>query len=202
MRNNSISSIYLSKYDLINKLSISNINKCPKIEKITLQFSLKDFNKNNKLEGLSTDAEMNNQIKGILMLYILFGINSTIQYHSEKNVVDNFSKKNIHSYYIQKMTIENQLDINKFLNFLFIENDFKSFTKTSTLKKSKNGQSSLSLSTTIPLSVFNDLTEFCNFSAKDISAKELNLHISFVINNADELKDAHIYSLSPFWHFG
>lgn len=202
MRNNSISSIYLSKYDLINKLSISNINKCPKIEKITLQFSLKDFNKNTKLEGLSTDAEMNNQIKGILMLYILFGINSTIQYHSEKNVVDNFSKKNIHSYYIQKMTIENQLDINKFLNFLFIENDFKSFTKTSTIKRSKNGFYSLSLSTTIPLSVFNDLTEFCNFSAKDISAKELNLHTSFVIKNSNQFKDASIYSLLPFWHFG
>ncbi len=202
MRNNSISSVYLSKYDLINKLSISNINKCPQIEKITVQFSLKDFTKNNKLEGLSTDAEMNNQIKGILLLYILFGINSTIQYHSEKNVVDNFSKKNVHSYYIQKMTIENQLDINKFLNFLFIENDFKSFAKTSTLKKSKNGSSSLSLSVVTPLSVFNDLTEFCNFSAKDISAKELNIQISFVINNSNELKDANVFALSPFWHFG
>ncbi len=202
MRNNSISSVYLSKYDLINKLSISNINKCPQIEKITVQFSLKDFTKNNKLEGLSTDAEMNNQIKGILLLYILFGINSTIQYHSEKNVVDNFSKKNIHSYYIEKMSIENQSDINKFINFLFIENDFKSFAKTSTLKKSNNGSSSLSLNLNIPLSVFNDLTEFCNFSAKDISAKELNMQISFVIKNSTELKDANIFVLSPFWHFG
>ncbi len=202
MRNNSISSSYLSKYDLINKLSISNINKCPQIEKITIQFSLKDLNKNVKAEGLSTDAEMNNQIKGILLMYILFGINSTIQYHSEKNVVDNFSKKNIHSYYIEKMSIENQSDINKFINFLFIENDFKSFAKTSTLKKSNNGSSSLSLNLNIPLSVFNDLTEFCNFSAKDISAKELNMQISFVIKNSTELKDANIFVLSPFWHFG
>jgi len=202
MRNNSISSAYLSKYDLINKLSISNINKCPQIEKITIQFSLKDLNKNVKAEGLSTDAEMNNQIKGILLMYILFGINSTIQYHSEKNVVDNFSKKNIHSYYIEKMSIENQSDINKFINFLFIENDFKSFAKTSTLKKSNNGSSSLSLNLNIPLSVFNDLTEFCNFSAKDISAKELNMQLSFVIKNSNELKDTNIFVLSPFWHFG
>jgi len=202
MRNNSISSAYLSKYDLINKLSISNINKCPQIEKITIQFSLKDLNKNVKAEGLSTDAEMNNQIKGILLMYILFGINSTIQYHSEKNVVDNFSKKNVHSYYIEKMSIENQSDINKFINFLFVENDFKSFAKTSTLKKSNNGFSSLSLNLNIPLSVFNDLTEFCNFSAKDISAKELNMQISFVIKNSNELKDANIFVLSPFWHFG
>ncbi len=85
---------------------------------------------------------------------------------------------------------------------MFIENDFKSFTKTSTLKKSKNGESSLSLSTTIPFSVFNDLTEFCNFSAKDVSAKELNLHISFVIQNSNELKNANVSVLSPFWHFG
>ena len=202
MRNNSISSSYLSKYDLINKLSISNINKCPKIDKITAQFSLKDLNKNIKAEGLSTDAEMNNQIKGVLLMYILFGTNSTIQYHSEKNVVDNFSKKNVHSYYIEKMTIENQSDINKFINFLFIENDFKSFAKVTTLKKSNNGASNLSLNLNIPLSVFNDLTEFCNFSAKDISAKELNIQLSFVIKNSNELKDANIFVLSPFWHFG
>ena len=201
MRNNLISSAYLSRYDLINKLSITNINKCPKIEKITIQFSLKDFNKN-KVEGLSTDAEMNYQMKGILLLHTLFGVNSTIQYHSEKNVVDNFSKKNIHSYYIQKMAIENQSDINKFLNFLFVENDYKSFVKSSPLKKSKNGNSSLSLNTNIPLSVFNDLTEFCNFSAKDISAKELNMQISFVIKNSDEFKNADPLILFPFWHFG
>ncbi len=202
MRNNSISSTYLSRYDLINKLSISNINKCPKIEKVNIQFSLKDFNKNVKVDGLSTDTEMNYQIKGILLMYILFGINSTIQYHSEKNVVDNFSKKNIHSYYIEKMSIDNQSDINKFLNFLFLENDFKSFAKMSILKKSNNGSGSLSLNLNIPLSVFNDLTEFCNFSAKDISAKELNMQISFVINNSNELKDTNIFSIAPFWHFG
>jgi hypothetical protein len=201
MRNNSISSVYLSKYDLINKLSITNINKCPEIDKITIQFSLKDFNKN-KIEGLSNDAEMNYQIKGILLLYILFGVNSTIQYHSEKNVIDNYSKKNIHSYYIQKMTIENPLDLNKFLNFLFIENDYKSFAKTSILKKSINGVCSLSLSIRTPLSVFNDLTEFCNFGAKDMSAKELNMQISFVVKNSDEFKDANPLVLSPFWHFG
>ncbi len=202
MRNNSISSTYLSKYDLINKFSISNINKCPNIEKINIQFSLKDFNKNVKVEGLSTDTEMNHQIKGILLMYILFGINSTIQYHSEKNVVDNFSKKNVHSYYIEKMSIDNQSDINKFINFLFIENDFKSFAKMSTLKKSNNGLSSLSLNLNIPLSVFSDLTEFCNFSAKDISAKELNMQISFVIKNSNELRNTNIFVLSPCWHFG
>ncbi len=202
MRNNSISSTYLSRYDLINKLSISNINKCPKIEKVNIQFSLKDFNKNVKVDGLSTDTEMNYQIKGILLMYILFGINSTIQYHSEKNVVDNFSKKNVHSYYIEKMSIDNQSDINKFINFLFIENDFKSFAKMSTLKKSNNGLSSLSLNLNIPLSVFSDLTEFCNFSAKDISAKELNMQISFVIKNSNELRNTNIFVLSPFWHFG
>ena len=201
MRNNSISSLYLSKYDLINKLSIDNINKCPEIDKITIQFSLKDLLKN-KSESLSTDSEMNNQIKGIMLLYVLFGINSTIQYHSEKNVVDNYSKKNLHSYYIQKMTIENQPDINKFLNFLFIENDFKSFAKTFQLKKSKNSNSCLSLSVIVPLSVFDDLTEFCNFSAKDISAKELSMNISFVIKNSQEFDNNNPSILTPFWHFG
>ena len=64
MRNNSISSVYLSKCDLLHKLAIKNIHKSPKIEKLSFQFLLK----NTKL-NVSSNVEMNNQIKGILLLY-------------------------------------------------------------------------------------------------------------------------------------
>ncbi len=197
MRNNSISSVYLSKCDLIHKFAINNINQCPEIDKIILQFSLKNLRDNS-----SSNIEMNNQIKGVLLLYILLGLNSNIKYHSEKNVVDNYTKKNLSSYFSQNIILRNKNSIDKFLNFLFVENDFKSIASTIGFKKIRTGTSSLSLTVNIPLSVFNDLNEFCTFSVKDLSPKELTMQVSFFLKNVNDSNDLNALSLAPFWHFG
>ena len=197
MRNNSISSIYLSKCDLIHKFAITNINQCPEVDKVILQFSLKNLRENS-----SSNIEMNNQIKGVLMLYILLGLNSNIKYHSEKNVIDNYTKKNLSSYFSQNIILRNKNSIDKFLNFLFVENDFKSIASTVGFKKIKTGESSISLTINVPLSVFNDLNEFCTFSVKDLSPKDLTIQVSFFIKNLKNLSDKTVLSLVPFWHFG
>ncbi len=197
MRNNSISSVYLSKCDLIHKFAITNINQCPEVDKVILQFSLKNLRENS-----SSNIEMNNQIKGVLMLYILLGLNSNIKYHSEKNVIDNYTKKNLSSYFSQNIILRNKDSIDKFINFLFVENDFKSMASTIGFKKIKTGESSVSLTINIPLSVFNDLNEFCTFSVKDLSPKDLTIQVSFFIKNLKNLSDKTVLSLVPFWHFG
>ncbi len=197
MRNNSISSIYLSKCDLIHKFAITNINQCPEVDKVILQFSLKNLRENS-----SSNIEMNNQIKGVLMLYILLGLNSNIKYHSEKNVIDNYTKKNLSSYFSQNIILRNRDSIDKFINFLFVENDFKSIASTVGFKKIKTGESSISLTINVPLSVFNDLNEFCTFSVKDLSPKDLTIQVSFFIKNVKDLSDKTVLSLVPFWHFG
>jgi hypothetical protein len=197
MRNNSISSVYLSKCDLIHKFAITNINQCPEVDKVILQFSLKNLRENS-----SSNIEMNNQIKGVLMLYILLGLNSNIKYHSEKNVIDNYTKKNLSSYFSQNIILRNKDSIDKFINFLFVENDFKSMASTIGFKKIKTGESSVSLTINIPLSVFNDLNEFCTFSVKDLSPKDLTIQVSFFIKNIKDLSDKTVLSLVPFWHFG
>ncbi len=197
MRNNSISSVYLSKCDLIHKFAITNINQCPEVDKVILQFSLKNLRENS-----SSNIEMNNQIKGVLMLYILLGLNSNIKYHSEKNVIDNYTKKNLSSYFSQNIILRNKDSIDKFINFLFVENDFKSMASTIGFKKIKTGESSVSLTINIPLSVFNDLNEFCTFSVKDLSPKDLTIQVSFFIKNVKDLSDKTVLSLVPFWHFG
>ncbi len=197
MRNNSISSIYLSKCDLIHKFAITNINQCPEVDKVILQFSLKNLRENS-----SSNIEMNNQIKGVLMLYILLGLNSNIKYHSEKNVIDNYTKKNLSSYFSQNIILRNRDSIDKFINFLFVENDFKSIASTVGFKKIKTGESSISLTINVPLSVFNDLNEFCTFSVKDLSPKDLTIQVSFFIKNLKNLSDKTVLSLVPFWHFG
>ncbi len=197
MRNNSISSVYLSKCDLIHKFAITNINQCPEVDKVILQFSLKNLRENS-----SSNIEMNNQIKGVLMLYILLGLNSNIKYHSEKNVIDNYTKKNLSSYFSQNIILRNRDSIDKFINFLFVENDFKSIASTVGFKKIKTGESSISLTINVPLSVFNDLNEFCTFSVKDLSPKDLTIQVSFFIKNLKNLSDKTVLSLVPFWHFG
>ena len=197
MRNNYISSVYLSKCDLLHKLVINNINNCPAIDKISIQFSLK-----NAKENTSSSTEMNTQIKGILILYTLLGLNSIIEYHSEKNVIENYTKKSANSYYTQKLTLKNSDDINKFLRFLFIENDFKNSATVTNFKKLKTGHSSVSCNFTLPLSAFADLNEFCSLSIKDFSAKDLNIQLSFFIKNFHYTEDSNLLVLSPFWHFG
>lgn len=197
MRNNYISSAYLSKCDLLHKLVINNINNCPEIDKISIQFSLKNIK-----ENASSSTEMNTQIKGILVLYTLLGLNSLIEYHSEKNVIENYTKKSAHSYYTQKITLNKSADIENFLRFLFIENDFKNRAQFTSFKKLKTGCSSVSCNITLPLSAFSDLNEFCSLSVKDFSSKDLSIQLSFFIKNFKESDDSNLLVLSPFWHFG
>jgi hypothetical protein len=197
MRNNSISSVYLSKCDLLHKLAIKNIHKSPKIEKVSFQFLLK----NTKL-NVSSNVEMNNQIKGILLLYTFLGLNSSIEYRSEKNVVDNYTQRNTNSYYAQKIELNNSQDIENFLYFLFVENDFKKIAKFTTVTKFVTSSNSLNLNILLPLSIFSDSNEFCSFSAKDIPLKELNIQLSFTIKNTKNLNENNFLVLSPLWHFG
>lgn len=197
MRNNSISSVYLAKCDLLHKLAIKNIYKSPKIEKLSFQFLLK----NTKL-NVSSNVEMNNQIKGILLLYTFLGLNSSIEYRSEKNVVDNYTQRNTNSYYAQKIELNNSQDIEKFLYFLFVENDFKKIAKFTVVNKLVNCSNSLNLTILLPLSLLSDSNEFCSFSAKDIPLKELNIQVSFTIKNTKNFNDNNFLVLAPFWHFG
>lgn len=197
LTNSSLSSLYLSKCDLINRLSINNLNNFPEINKIVVKFSLKHLN-----ENASSITEMNTQIKGILLLYTLLGVNSFIEYHSEKNAVENFTKRDLHSYYIQKITLVNSKEIQKFIEFLFIENDFKNLAKLNNLKSLTLDSSSLSLSVNVPISIFNDSNEFCSFNVKDVSPKELNLEVNFFVKNLTHSNQANALILLPFWHFG
>lgn len=197
MRNNSLSALYLSKCDLVHKLALTNVNECPTLDKLSLQFSLKT-NKDN----LSSSTEMNTQIKGILLMYTLLGLNSKLDYHSEKNVIENLSKKNTSSYYIQKVTLKNSTDIENFLKVLFVENGFKKPAQTVKFKKIKTGVTSVNYTIVLPLSTFFEVNELCDTVIKDISTKELTLQLCFFFKNCKNVDDFNFSVLSPFWHFG
>ena len=195
--NNTVSSSYLNEYDLITKLLIEDLGKEPKIGKITVLFSLKQLNEN---ENISTDSQ-NSQIKGVMILYVLFGLTSRVEFRSEKNIVENHLKKNIDSHYIEKLVLDQQDDIDNFIYFLFIENDFKERGIMSPITKSKNKNSTISLTLSAPLSAFMEGADFCNFGAQNLASKELSMTINFVISNTDKLKGGDIDLIWPFWLF-
>lgn len=196
MYNNLILSNYLSKCDLIHKLAINNIYKCPEICKISILFSLKQLQ--NKA---ISKKEINIRIKSFLILYILLGINPIIEYNSEK-ITDYSVKKANTSFYTQRITLEHKNDINNFINFLFIENNFKRISKSVIVKKTKIEDSMLMVTMTLPLSVFTDAFEFCAADIIDLSAKELNVQVIFFLKNYTNLKESNFAIISPFWHFG
>lgn len=197
MRNNSLSALYLSKCDLVHKLALTNVNECPTLDKLSIQFSLKT----NK-DTLSSSTEMNTQIKGILLMYTLLGLNSKLDYRSEKNVIENLSKKNTSSYYIQKFILKNSTDIENFLKVLFVENGFKKVAQTIKFKKIKTGATSVNYTAVIPLSTFFEVNELCDTVIKDISTKVLNLQLCFFLKNCKNVDDFNFSVLPPFWHFG
>ena len=198
MKKNSISSKYLAKYDLLNQYLITNLDRCPEIEEVTIKLSHETFASNMRVGGvLSPDAEANKQVKGILFLYILAGMNSIISYKNAKNEIDHFSKEDIHSYFVQKVVMENKLNIQYFLDALFTNTDFRSIADLKPLKKSKDGASRMSLTIKMPVSASNDLTEFCNFSAKDIADKDSRIIFHCILRNCQPFKDGPTNSTTP-----
>jgi hypothetical protein len=196
MYTNLNSSNYLSKCDLIHKLAVNNIYKCPEISKISVLFSLKQL----KNKSISR-KEINIRIKGFLLLYIMFGLNPIIEYHSEK-IKDYSLKKANTSFYTQRISLDNKNDINNFIHFLFIENNLKTFSKSVIIKKTKIENSTLMVTMTFPLSTFTDIFEFCASDIIDFPAKELNVQVIFFLNNYTSLKESNFSIISPFWHFG
>jgi len=72
LQNNSSQTNYLSKYDLINKYSLTTIYNSPKIDSITLEFSLTNLLKAYDFNKLSVnDKEI--QIKAFLFFYLFNG---------------------------------------------------------------------------------------------------------------------------------
>ena len=119
---------YLSNCDLINKYNLKNIYQKPKLNKIILDFSLKNFvDSLNIKENQERFNEI--QIKSFLFLYLLTGaiplINNKLIVLKNKEVKENVN-------YSLKFSYGNDSSIYNFLFFFFFENFFF------ILKKNKN----------------------------------------------------------------
>jgi len=117
MQNPNLSSIYLSKCDLINRTLVKDINEIPRIDKIVVNLS---SSQNKKSETNISSSDMNSHLKILLMFYFMLGINPKISYHREKNLNYQQEEKENDSSYSYKIILENPVDVEKFIHYFFI----------------------------------------------------------------------------------
>lgn len=112
---------YLSSCDVVNKYNLACIYQKPAVEKIVISLSLKNF----LLSKTFTNSSQ--EIKSTLLLFLLYSLAPFISYKNvvvTKNLIDNNGDFKL------KIVLNNTLDINSFLFFLFYENNQKLDLKT------------------------------------------------------------------------
>lgn len=199
---------YLSNCDLINKYNLKNIYQKPKLNKIILEFSLKNFIE--ALNSKENQEKLNEtQIKAFLFIYLLIAsvpfINNKVKMIKNKEIKEttNYSLKFIYS---------KDIYIYNFLFYFFIENWFfivkenKNIFLLEDLNFSTNNlnHNLLNLKTILPVSVFSDMEYIMSNSNFDLNSKELNININYLINSPKKLKNLNslIKNLPLFWISG
>lgn len=199
MPNQNISSLYLSNCDLINRTLIRDVNEIPKIDKIVIQLS---SSQNHKGENNISSSDLNSHLKILLMFYFVLGINPKINYHREKNLNYQADEKENDSFYSYKIILENSSDIQKFIRYFFVENNFVFDSSNSNIKFLSTHSKTVSMKLTIPSIMDQDIEGIFNLNTKETSIKDLNLTVNFLVNS-NSMSTAKIkgdlYSIYPFW---
>lgn len=199
MHNQYISSSYLSKCDLINRMLVKDVNEIPKIDKIVIHLS---SSQHKKTENSINASDLNSQLKIMLMFYFMLGINPKISYHREKNLNYQAEEKENDNAYSYKIILENTSDIQKFLYYFFVENNFKKESSSLNAKFliSENNVASLKLK--VPTIIDSDIESIFSTNAKDSSIKDLTFSTNFLVNSKFGLKTStkgDLYNVYPFW---
>ncbi len=185
---------YLLNCDLINKYSLKNIHKKPKLSKIIVHFSLKDFSYTN------TTSTLNIQTRAILIFEILFFLFPFVSLNAIKLDKSSIQKK---SEFSLKIVLSNSEQINSFLNYLLIEN-FDKFEKIQLNLLNKNIEflESKNLfycyNLTFLGKLFSDCDEFLSSIVKDSKFKELEITSSILTKNFLNSKNM-LKNISLFW---
>jgi len=203
LQNNSFQTNYLSKYDLINKYSLTTIYNSPKIDSITLEFSLTNLLKAYDFNKLSVnDKEI--QIKAFLFFYLFNG--SFPFLNSKKASTIKTSEKSQELNLALKIKISNQNSINQFLFLFFIENWNRFLKEDMNLFNNQiinNNSKVLNFNIKCPGSVFFEMDHFLNTTLININSKEFFISLNFLIKNSKQLTSINtnnlIKNLPLFW---
>ncbi len=194
---------YLLKLDLINKLQLKSVIHCPEVDRVIIQFSTKQFTNYIRPEVVSFEKDLRNQINSVLFYNLCIGVNPKVHTYVEKSAVENNVTKASFRYFINKVVLRSRSDIDKFIFYLFVENNFiqeinsLEDLKLIEIKRPADGKT-ISIKLPVSFSIFNDLAEYCNFTLKDTSIKNLHFNITFRIKNCEYLNGSDFNTIFPF----
>ena len=182
---------YLINCDIVNKYSLQNVHKKPKLSKIVVHFSLKDF--------LFTNNS-NTQLKAIFIFEIIFFLFPFISINAVQLDKSSIQKR---SEFSLKIVLTNSEQIKFFLNYLFIENFDKMEKKhLNFLNKKIEFLESKNLFSCYNLIFFgrsfSDCDEFLLSIFKDSKFKELEIKSSVLTKNFLHSKNM-LKNTSMFW---
>jgi hypothetical protein len=185
---------YLLDCDLVNKYSFENIHKKPKLSKVIVHFSLKNFSCAN-----STD-DFNTQMRAILIFEIIFFLFPFISINNIRLSKGSAQKKTNFSL---KIVLSNEEQINSFLNYLLIENfDRMEKQHLELLSKKVDFLEHKNLFSCYNLiffgRLFSDCDEFLSSIFKDTKFKELEITSSILSNHFLASKNM-LKNTSMFW---
>jgi hypothetical protein len=170
---------YLLDLDLINKYSINNIKKVPKLNKLTIELSLNEilnFLENNNTS--ESDSEI--QIKSFFILYIIDCYFPSINFTNTKLSNKNFSQK-----CCLKRTFLNKQSINETVVNLFNEFNLKfQFNKKNSkpFHFIKNNKEKLNFRTNFEFDKFIELDKFIN-NINPIKKFIIFIHFEFAVKD-------------------
>lgn len=177
---------YLSKYDLINKYTLKNINNLVKIRKLKINLPVSSFLNTTDTPKLSIDLET--QVKAYTFFYLLTSAKPLL---NAKLKVLKSAEKNKELNYFLSFAFSKDSDIQLFLFNIFIENWNKlqidgiktlSSNKVKILKSTKN-----IFTISIPLHLLHFTESILEAIAPNIDTKEVLLDITFVIETPSQL---------------
>lgn len=189
-------SAYLNKCDLISKYSIKNINEISSVSRLDLYIKSWEYLESSKSDLKSINFEENSQIKSILLLYTLNVLSPSIKTSKKVEISNNKPLvKNLG--YLLKFSVSEKKNISNVLNWLFVENVSQIVVSGWNSKSIRNEKFKVTLSFIIPFHVLKESEDFGTNYLKDISLKNINLHIDLILDN--KIKNFNLNTLFPFW---
>jgi len=192
---------YLYNCDFVNKYAIKTIYQKPKLQKISISFSINQLKKTGIIENDRTIS-----LKSFLILYILFFFKPYCNY----SVLENKRVKieTINEKIELMITLSDKEEINFFLRTLFIENwervleeNFNLFTSKELPSKNPNSVQTQNFSKKAVISSYSlfEIDQLLKKVFNRVNTKEILFDINFFFSNINSQHSKNCIKNIPFF---
>jgi hypothetical protein len=180
---------YITTLDLINKYNLKTKNKCPRIEKLVITFSLTNF-LNIFFDKTLNELDSDTQVKTFFLIYLLFSLTPFIKGKFIKNV------KSSQTNFLLEIILSNNFSINEFLLRIFLESNnlitnlkLLNFEKKNSISKNNK----YIYCSSLEVNKFSEVNTFLNKVLSSTKSNELTFHLNtYFINFPKNLNKANL----------